>query len=236
MIQHFNRVIARTLRADFVPPEVVGGHDYTHCERMLAIGRKIDWLKFEWVEFELAVWFHNLDRHEDYIPAIRQRGFADVCRGFIDADEFSPEMRERVIDAVTKHDLKDEPSDASDLLKALRIADKVDRIGALGIIASAACRHNMMPYDPERPFGQVNTSSVGIQTVYDDLMRLLEYYSILDDRAKKLVPGSRVKFLVDFIRELGTEIAEATGKPNTVESDIAKVIDSKIYQILGPRT
>jgi len=213
-------------------------------------------LQFDIHEFEAAALLHNLDRamsFRDRIEAfgrewakmnqayfetiicdeldirafVRIRGLELLCREMLFDGPFDQDAIDRIVDVVMKHNKKDDDlMDDSPLLAALRIADKLDRFGALGVVASASFRGGeLMAYDPDHPFGYDSTAEGKLKSCYNDLFRVLEWYGMLPyDWARELIPIRNLRFFILFIRQLGEEIAEATGKPNEVEADIAKAL------------
>ncbi len=235
-----------------------GGHDFTHVERLIAIGKTIRGktkIDFDWNEFVTAVWLHNLDRapafrkdierygktwalanedslreygadNEDVKAFVRARGLEFYCYELLEPSPFGPEARERIVKAVMEHPkFKDEPGNST-LLTALRIADKVDRMGPLGIMASGAFRgKDVLPYDSEHPFGYGSTEEGRMKTLYDDLFRVMEWFGMLpSDEARSVVNERYFWFFISYVRMLGEEIAERTGTHNTVELDIQRAL------------
>jgi HD superfamily phosphodiesterase len=217
------------LRVPYTPPQIDGGHEFIHVERMIALAARISKiLTFDMNEFRAAAWLHNLDRCPVFKPDIEQHGLRGVCLNILAESPFSEEARERIGDTVLEHNKKeDEPGDST-LLTALRIADKLDRFGPLGILAAAAHQGpRLLAYDPERPFLYDSTEEGKLKSIYNNLFRILEWVTMLpSDEARDLINPRRMRFYIAFLRELGAEIAEVTGKPNEVEVDIKKALGS----------
>lgn len=239
-ITEFLRSLDERLRIPYTPPNLAGGHDVTHVERLAARGRKIGTiLKFDPDELAAAVWLHNLDRATLLGPEIKEAGgLANYCRTLLIDSPFNPEQRERIIDAVLQHPKKDDDPSDSPLLTALRIADKLDRIGPLGILSIPAFRGpNLLPYDSKQPFGYDSTVEGKLKSIYNDFFRVLEWYGMLpSDEARSLVNIQRLRFFAEFLRMLGEEIAELTGAENLVEKDIRKALGTYYHQVLSVET
>ncbi|MBI3442661.1 MAG: hypothetical protein HY007_02755 [Candidatus Sungbacteria bacterium] len=233
--------LTATLISHYTPPNTGVGYDYNHIYEMLMWGPKIKALEpyrhLDLNEFVIAVWLHNTDR-----PALLKKEIGFVADRRMSAGEFatvwaaylhkllvdSPfdeATRDRIVDAVIQHPKKfDEPGD-SVLLTTLRIADKIVRFGPLGMIGQPANNRGHMFYDPKKPFGFGSTRESDLQTVYDDFMRVLEWYGILpSDEARSLVPISWIKAVLAFLRVMGEQIAMYTGKENLIELDLKKAL------------
>lgn len=243
-----------------------GGHDTTHVERLISIGKivqRITKLQFDWNEFVAAVWLHNLDRalklrkeieergaawaqknqayfddlihdEEDVKAFIRVRGLEIYCRELLEWSPFNEDARDRIVDAVLHHSkFADEPGD-SPLLTALRIADKVDRMGPSGIRDAAAHRGQVLPpYDEQRPFGYGSTEEDRMKTLYDDLFRILEWYGMLpSEEARRVVNMEYFCFYILYVRMLGKEIADRLGIENKVEEDIKQALGQHYAEIM----
>ncbi len=192
-------------------------------------------LNFNSDEYVAAVWLHNVDRNPETKTRIQRTGISlgAICLGFLLDSPFEEETKIRIVDAVLQHPKKDDDPSDSTLLTALRIADKLDRMGPLGIMASAAFRGNdLLPYDPQYPFGYSSTDEGKLRSCYNDLFRILEWYGMLpSEKARALVNHGRLLFFVNYIRELGNEIAEATGDANRVEDDIRQALGNYYWKV-----
>ncbi len=235
----FQRSLELYLKPHYAPPNIFGGHDYTHVQRMVRLGSQIrDRLNIDFAmdEFVTAVWLHNLDRASSLKHDIQKAGgLSNYCLLLLATSSFNIHQRERILDAVMQHSKKDDDPSDSALLTALRVADKLDRIGPLGILASAADRGGLLlPYNDKKPFQVESTAEKNLQTIYNDLIRVLEWYGMLpSDKARSLVNKRRLKFYIEFLRMLGEEVSEVTNKENRVEEDVQKALGPYYHKVLG---
>ena len=264
--QDFLVKLQERLRPKYMPQaNCQGGHDVTHVERLIAIGKKITFLKFNMDEFVTAAWLHNLDRvpalpkgieicleaeaekmflddpvitEENVEAFIRTLGLGIYCSMLLERSPFNEWAQDRIVNAVMQQGKKDDELGDSPLLTALRIADKLDRMGPLGIIANASFRgDNLLPYDPINPFGYDSTAEGKITTIYNGYFQILEWYGMLpSDEARDLVDQKKLRFFISFLRMLGEEISEATGAENQVEDDIKKALGAHYSKVLGIET
>lgn len=230
--------IAIALTPLYTPANVGGGHDVSHVLRMIEIGKKIKLhLDFDWDEYVIVCWLHNIDRCHTYKKDIKKQGLANVISGLINDLTTSGFAKTQMLVAILQHNKKDDDLEFdSSLLTALRIADKLDRLGPLGIVACAAHRGGEKPaYHPTQPFGYDQTHEDGIKTIYTDYFRVLEWYGMLPyDWARDLVNKKLFTVYIDFLRALGEEIALVTQTENAIENDIQRAL-GQYYQEFSPK-
>lgn len=203
----------------------MGGHDVMHILRLVAMESEIaEYLSFNHYEYQTAVWLHNADRSPSLVG---RRSLEKVLYGLLEPSPFNNLARSRIVTAVLEHGKKEDSPNDSTLLQALRLADKWDRIGALGVVDVVAFRGGYLPsYDPADPFGRSDQTTEGqIKTIYQGFFRILEWYAEfpLIRRLTKKHPG-RMRLFLDFIRAFGSEVAERHTTQNHVEEDVKKAL------------
>ncbi len=222
-----NTVIA-DLRSRYTSPAVSGSHDYTHCERLVRWGGQIQGLMglehplvFDPLEYEAACWLHNLDRVHDC------EDFRKECKGLLAQSPFSEEAQDRIYDTVFQHSKKDDDPGDSDLLQALRIADKVDRFSVSGVLGAGQYAPHLLPYNPDAPFGYESTEEehVNEADLYRLFFRPIEWYAMLpSDDARLLIPRRSLRYAIETVRLLAEEAAWHAGVPNRVEDDLREAL------------
>jgi hypothetical protein len=229
-IKDFVEGLSSTLEFEYSAPRTPGGHDADHIKRMLRMESKIaSVLDFDPWEYRVAVWLHNLDRIEAFRAPLKQKGvFGYVERVVLEGSPFSPAARARIAYAVSRHAKKDDEPGDSSLLTALRIADKLDRLGPLGILSAAAFRGGELPlYDARSPFGYASTAEERLKSVYNDFFRVLEWVGMLpSDAARSLINREHLAAYVAFLRALGKELSDRLEVEDRVEDDIRRALGS----------
>ncbi len=209
---------------------VVGGvcHDTDHVRRVMAFGPKIaraTGLRFDLEEFEAAVWLHNLDKIPSVLHALKVTSLRVLLASLLGGSDFSRDAQERIVDAALRHSKKDDEPGDSALLTALRIADKLDSLGPIGIARSVSGRMTLPLYDRQNPFGFGSTSDERMKTVYDDFFRIIEWVGMLpSDAARGLIDKQDFRANVDFLRAFGRELGARLGVDNRVEQDIKRAL------------
>ena len=225
-----SEVIGTKLRPHYTMPHGSGGHDISHVERMIARGPRIaevTGLVFDHDEFAAAVWLHNIDRGAAVRGVSDIASLEQIVRIQLTETDFDNAAKDRIVDAVLQHNKKDDAPGDSTLLQAVRIADKLDRLGPLGVLSAAAFRGSELPlYDPKQPFGYTSTAEgETMKTVYIDLFRVMEWVGMLpSDQARSLIDREDVTAFISFVRSLGREIARQCNVPNKIEDDIKKAL------------
>lgn len=239
-ISQYLQRLAASLTPVYAPTKMgCGGHDVTHVLRIVKMEPQIRLVVpiFDHYEYQAAAWFHNGDRSPDFmrtqVPKVGERMgelehrqfrrlFEIAVRRLLEESPFDHEARERIVDAVVQHGKKhDSPSDSA-LLQALRLADKWDRFGAMGISSGAAfygaC---LLPYDPDHPFGFGSTAEGSMTTLYHNHFRILEWYAMHDGiRALVKLYPEQMRVFLAIVRAWGEEISWRHGIRNQVEDDI----------------
>lgn len=221
----------------YTPPAIAGGHDVTHVlrmEHMFPRMRKY-FSRYGMVnreEYIAAVWLHNLDRSSLVSPQSHDRT-KTVCEEMLSASPFDYDAQSLITDAVLQHSKWDDHPEDSILLQALRLADKTDRIGIIGIICGAAFRGSrMLPYNPDDPFLYQALAETDMKTLFHDYWRILEWWPKYP-QLREFVGEKPIFQFINFVREYAAHIAESHCVPNTVEENIAKALGT-YYQTFSP--
>lgn len=239
----FLRILETTLTACYLPPATPGGYDLNHVNEMLRLGEKIKALPryhdLDLDEYTAAVWLHNTDRPDALKKELRvgEDGWKERWRlcvqSLLTGSPFDVATRERIVNAVLEHSKKDDEPGDSTLLTALRIADKIVRLGPLGMMGQPANRGRFqMFYDPTAPFVYGSTEDDKLRAVWNDYFRVLEWIPMLLKRALNpaelwtFIDKEDVREQVHYIRGVGRMIAKTTGVENHVEDCIKKALGS----------
>lgn len=211
---------------------LVAGHDTYHVRRMELLGPKIaTFLDFDMDEYVAAVWLHNLDRAPASVLPNIGTSFYEQAMGYLADSNFDAEAKERIaITAATHQKRDDEPGDST-LLTAVRIADKCDRMGPIGIMTSSMIYGYQLPIHPgDKPVALTNTALSKMQTIYDDFFRILEWVNMLpSDKAREvMIDPVALRSFIDFVRALAQEISVRFGVENHSEQDIKRAL-GKFY-------
>lgn len=243
----FLRELEAKLTPHYTPPACPGGHDFLHVKSMIQLGPQIQSLmmteenkRFELFYYDITCWLHNIDRPHEFKKQIGgdKRKLVDICDNYLSGSPLSTEKYLLVVNAVVEHPkFKDDLVNDSYLLTAVRIADKVVRLGPDGIVSAAAFRGpELLAYDPNNPFGYQSTVEGKLKTVYNDFMRVLEWYGMLPfDWARDLVKLEDINTYLNFVRSFGRMIAKRCGVKNLVEEDIQKALGAYYFKIC-PKT
>ncbi|MBI2476222.1 MAG: HD domain-containing protein [Candidatus Taylorbacteria bacterium] len=219
-MNYYESLVAK-LAPLYRPPHVIGGHTEVHVRGVEKLGEKIlpRMREVDPAEYRVAAWLHNLDRCLALEAEIASSGgFASHLQWFLQDSPFDGAGRERIIDAVLQHGKKDDdPMNDSPLLTAIRIADKLDRLTPLNIMAGPTGRSDLPSYDADQPFGYQTNKPCHLKF----FLWNVEWYGMLPyDWARELVDKNFFRLFLSFLRELGHDIAERHGIENRIEDDI----------------
>jgi uncharacterized protein len=186
------------------------GHDYQHVQRVYAIARKIGSEEgADMLVLEAAALLHDLGRaYED-----KERNHADVsvelAEKLLERVKFPPDKREKVLHAIGVHsyrrDLKPQTLEA----KILQDADRLDAIGAVGIMRcfTFGGAHGRRDYHAEDPFFEKNRELEGDKYSLDHFYeKLLKLKHTLHTKAARRIAEERERYMRGFIEQLKREI------------------------------
>jgi hypothetical protein len=210
------------------PPNMVGGHGVDHVQDIIALGPRIArFLDIDILEYRAAAWLHNIDRCGLLERKVKSAGgIKPYIIGVVLAEEFFDlQARERIAEAVARHSERNDAPDFSDLLMALRIADKVVRLVPKNFLDGFAHWAHTQKFDPEHPFDYRK----GSDSLWRRFMWNLEWIGMLpSDEARELID-------VKELRVFGVWISCKAGVPNTAENEIKKAAGKYYYSMIAPR-
>lgn len=217
----FYNTLVFTLEPLYHLPHVLGGHDMLHVKRMEKLGERIlpNMPTVDPAEYKVTVWLHNLDRCVALKEDIVKRGGIQVfMRLLLQNSPFGEEQKERIIDAVSRHNKRDDDlTNDSPLLIALRIADKLDRFTPLNIMSGSAHRSNIPHFDFGMPFDYRNNKPCHLKYYLWNV----EWYGMFPyDWARNLVDKEFFAGFLSFIRQTGRDISERLEIPNEIEKEL----------------
>jgi len=209
------------LKPLYLAPHVLGGHDLIHVRGVERLGYKIlpHMPTVDPMEYQVTAWLHNLDRCLALKKEIANSGgLAAYLQLLLGDSLFGEVSRERVIDVVLHHGKReDDLVNDSQLLTAIRIADKLDRFTPINMMAGPAHRSDLPHYDADQPFGYRTNKPCHLKFYFWNV----EWYGMLPyDWARELVDRDFFHLFLSFLRELGIDIAERHGIENVIEEDI----------------
>lgn len=188
----------------------LGGHDFTHCQRMCRIAEKI-WPTLKTISgikeaiesgdinlflLQTAIWLHNLDRSSQFT-----QGAEAVVWDIHNNYGLSITETGLIADAVAKHSGREQPNDSA-LLRALRYCDMLD-FGPIGILRIGAYRHT--PYvasDLKNPDTVPGQSADKLASALSAVSRVIEWWTkpgYLPEEIKSLDWVRRkFEFMIEF--------------------------------------
>lgn len=184
-----------------------------------------------------AAWIHDIGRIVEWnamdrgvkIPHAESSAIQvpDILHPFRDA--LGIVTIEEIQRAVTRHMMLNQPDD-SIVDKTLKDADRLDTIGAIGIMRTLMHRNNFPPYNPDSsdyPFGRamlpfIQMNPQNTWCLAFPFENLMTYHMLHFDTARGMaVPKMRttVEYLLSFAREAGL--------PGSVVRDYPKMIEAR---------
>lgn len=117
---------------------------------------------------------------------------------------------DRICQAIEDHSFSRGAVPRSALGKALQDADRLEALGALGVLRTASCGATMGArfFDPEDPWARRRSLDDRRFTVDHFFVKLLRLEAAMNTEAGRAEARRRSEFLRSFLRQLGEEIGE----------------------------
>jgi uncharacterized protein len=199
---------------DLVKPLYPGNdnaHDWAHIGRVSATARKLCLNQDVDEEVVLAaVYCHDIVNlakdHPDRKNASTMA--AETARPLLEAAGFSSEQISKIVAAVIEHSFSKGLSHSSLESAIVQDADRLDTLGAIGILRCASVSTQMGGkfYEPFDPLGK--------DRVLDDKAFMLDHYTtklfklpeLMNTRSGRRLADERVAFMRSFVLQLESEI------------------------------
>jgi uncharacterized protein len=205
--------LARILRTATSCDDDDPGHDTTHCLRVALWTLRLGEGGIDRREAIAAALLHDAVNVPKDAP---ERASASVlsarlaARILADAG-FSGDAIARVCEAIEDHSYSRGALPRSALGRALQDADRLEALGALGVLRAATCgaRLGARYFDPNDPWARQRELDARRFTIDHFFEKLLVLEGTLHTEAGRAEARRRTDFLREFICELGEEIGEA---------------------------
>lgn len=197
------------------------GHSDIHCEGMVRLFPQIaEHIPCDRWEFETSVWLHNLDR---FLPK-GGMAIAKTCTAYLSDSPFDDTARSRIIEAIANH-TRLYQDDSAPLQRALQIADMTENLaGAVTIVRAITFSGPNFPIcNPKNPFEYGDTDSPE-RNVLANFFRHLEWFRFIPPWARQIVTRERRQLMLQFLRQLGQEVAGYYGVQNQIEDCLKKAL------------
>ncbi len=189
----------------------IPGHDIKHTLRVAALARKIARSEeYDKDEAEAAGLVHDFGRTLEVSEEEHAEAGLEMAREALEKyTDFKKEAIERVIDAVAQHSNK---TSVGKLANILQDADKLDGLGAMGILRGYISKADIEDYDLELKTDDQNVGRK-VKSLVAQLRFQMEWYEMLYTKTAKLIGKERYLFMVEFLERLKQEIEESEFDP-----------------------
>jgi uncharacterized protein len=186
--------------------EYVPGHDLKHALRVAGLAKKIaEKEKHNIDEAVAAALVHDIGRTCQEAEEFHAKAGLKIVRESLNNyTDLSKEAIERVIDAVSQHSNK---TSSGKLANILQDADKLDGMGAIGVVRGFVSKHNIPDYDPELKINDFNDGRK-VNSLVAQLRLQMEWHEMLYTESAKEMAGRRMSFMEEFLKELALDIQE----------------------------
>ena len=119
--------------------------------------------------------------------------------------QFDEKTKEEILHAIAIHS---EKFTQGKLANILQDADKLDGMGAIGLIRGFTHKHSLPDYNPDDIRG--NNYKYPPKTLSEHIKFLLEFENMLYTNTAQKIAKPRAEFLKNFLTELQREVEEST--------------------------
>ncbi len=205
----------------------VPGHDMMHVERVIKLASIIsEGADVDQRLVRLAALLHDVGHRRTEGVELRDHA---TTSGKIAVEilENIPELGHAevrdIVKAIRRHSDLNSASDSL-LTRIVRDADRLDGMGAIGIMRTCMHRHRLPLYDAQRPFEVDGTSESKISTLVHALVRSVEWQSMLTVPKAMELGRTRCEFLVGFLGQLAKEIGCSEEDLATLSSTVGNAL------------
>ncbi len=188
------------------------GHDIAHIVRVMKNCRLIGELEGAKLEVLLAAAIlHDVvnlpKNHPERLQASQMA--AKKSQAILEESGFSRVEMERISAVITEHSYSLGKKPSSIESAVLQDADKLDAIGAVGIMRAISCGNRLGAayYDQADPFGErrsLDDKAFTLDHFYTKLFKLPE---LMNTKAAKMEADRRVEFMRAFVEQFTKEIS-----------------------------
>ncbi len=184
----------------------VPAHDLKHTLRVASLARYIAQEEgYDPDEAEAAGLLHDMGRLEqDEEEGHDQAGVARSDHLLKEHAEFLEDARERILSAIREHSRK---YTTDKLANILQDADKLDGLGAVGLMRAYVSKSHLVDY-PEGVIAEQGSRFP--QNISEQIAFQVGWYDMLYTRTARDMAKRRHQFMRDFMSELKRDIEEAT--------------------------
>ena len=189
------------------------GHDIAHICRVMATCKRLCAVESADVETVLAAAIlHDVvnlpKNHPERLRASQLA--AEKSKGMLSDSGFSVVEIDRIVTVITEHSysLGKKPSSIESAI--LQDADKLDAIGAIGIMRTVSCgfRLGSTYYQEQDPFAKGRELNDKAFTIDHFFTKLFKLPALMNTTSAKLEADRRVEFMKTFLDQLKSEISE----------------------------
>lgn len=186
-------------------------HDWPHIGRVAAAAKKM--CESEGADLEItlaAVYCHDLVNLPKNHPERKNASTlaAHEATPHLEKAGFNSEEIEKIKSAIIEHSFSKGLKPSSIEAAIVQDADRLDALGAIGILRCAAVNTKMESsfYEPQDPFAEDRPLDDSKFMVDHYFVKLFKLPELMNTQAGKRIALERVSFMGEFLEVLGTEI------------------------------
>lgn len=186
-------------------------HDFSHVRRVMStcgtlaptIGANLDIVLAAAVLHDIV----NLPKNHPERAQASARA-AEQSQAYLEEAGFTPEEIARIRSVITEHSFSRGMKPSSPESAVLQDADRLDSLGAIGILRTATCgaRMGSSYYDAAEPFARTRGLDDKAFTIDHFYVKLLKLPELMNTDAGRREANRRAGFMLQFLETLRSEI------------------------------
>lgn len=181
----------------------IPGHDIKHILRVAALAKLIARKEgLDEKEAEAAGLLHDLGRIVQEQEDNHDTAGLELAARLIESTDFYREAQLRILGAVGQHSQKES---VGDLAHILQDADKIDGLGAIGLVRAYTSKSNLVDFVNNEI---IATGSRHPNTISEQIAYQMEWYNMLYTDTARQIATRRFEFMKEFLLELQREALE----------------------------
>lgn len=182
------------------------GHDIKHVLRVVGLSAKIARAEgYNVEEAKAAALLHDMGRFSSNTESHAEEGVKKAQELLNSFTEFNPGQKNRILNAIANHSKRET---ADTLTHILQDADKLDGLGAVGIMKAFIAESHLPDYI-DVVSTEVRSPYPLAKTLMEQLGFQLEWYDMLYTKTAKKIGQRRFTFMKEFVSELKREVEES---------------------------
>lgn len=190
---------------DLFARKYIIGHDFKHAQKVAHFAKLIAKDEgYDEDEAQITGYLHDIGRTLQDTHVGHAQASVPLAREFLDKyTNYPTQTKERILYAIEHH--SDKTTDTK-LANILQDGDKLDGMGAIGVIRACVSRYYLPDYDNNAL--SLTQASQDPKTIYEFILFQIRWMDMLYSKTARKIAKKRYEFMILFLKQLREEIEE----------------------------